>query len=195
MKSLVGARLAKFTKAESEGLRKSIDFLGVNYYTTYYAENAAPVSTNRTFYTDILATLTTEKNGEAIGTPTDLDWLFVYPKGIHYLMVYIRDKYKNPNIYITENGVAKARDDSIAVDEALKDGIRIRYLIGHLHFLLQSIKEGVNVKGYYAWSFSDSFEWDAGYTVRFGQIYVDYKNNMKRYLKFSCFWLKNFLLN
>lgn len=35
---------------------------------------------------------------------TDLDWLFVYPKGIHYLMVYIRDKYKNPNIYITENG-------------------------------------------------------------------------------------------
>ncbi|WVZ00537.1 hypothetical protein V8G54_026606 [Vigna mungo] len=198
MKSLVGARLAKFTKSESEGLRKSIDFLGVNYYTTYYAENAAPVTTNRTFYTDMLATLTTEKNGEAIGTPvrrTDLDWLFVYPKGINYLMVYIRDKYKNPNIYITENGVAKARDDSIPVDEACKDGIRISYLIGHLHFLLQSVKEGVNVKGYYAWSFSDSFEWDAGYTVRFGHIYVDYKNNMKRYLKFSCFWLKKFLLN
>ncbi|CAJ1958386.1 unnamed protein product [Sphenostylis stenocarpa] len=48
-------------------------------------------------------------------------------------------------------GVAKARNDSIAVDEACKDGIRIRYLIGHLHFLLQAIKEGVNVKGYYAW--------------------------------------------
>jgi len=51
------------------------------------------------------------------------------------------------------------------------------------------------VKGYYAWSFSDSFEWDAGYTVRFGQIYVDYKNNLKKYLKFSSLWMKKFLLN
>ena len=58
MKSLVGARLPKFTKAESEGLRKSIDFLGVNYYTTNYAENASPVTTNRTFYTDMLVTVT-----------------------------------------------------------------------------------------------------------------------------------------
>ncbi|KAK7334801.1 hypothetical protein VNO80_26566 [Phaseolus coccineus] len=195
MKCSVGARLAQFTKPQSEGLRKSTDFLGVNYYTTYYAENAAPVITNKTFYTDILANPTTEKNGVPIGTPTILDWLFIYPKGIHHLMLYIRDKYKNPNIYITENGVAEARNDSIAVDEARKDGVRIRYLISHLHFLLQSIKEGVNVKGYYAWSFSDSFEWDAGYTVRFGQIYVDYKNNLKRYLKFSSLWLKKFLLN
>ena len=60
MKSSVGARLPKFTKAESEGLRKSIDFLGVNYYTTYYAENAGPVTTNRTFYTDMLAALTSK---------------------------------------------------------------------------------------------------------------------------------------
>jgi len=56
MKYSVGARLVKLTKAQSQGLRKSIDFLGVNYYTTYYAKNASPVSTNRTFYTDILAT-------------------------------------------------------------------------------------------------------------------------------------------
>jgi len=54
----VGARLAKFTKPQSQGLRKSIDFLGVNYYTTYYAQNAAPVTTNTNFYTDMLATLT-----------------------------------------------------------------------------------------------------------------------------------------
>jgi len=63
-----------------------------------------------------------------------------------------------------------------------------------LFFLYGACREGVNVKGYYAWSFSDSFEWDAGYTVRFGLIYVDYKNNLKRYPKFSAFWLKKFLL-
>ncbi|ESW21072.1 hypothetical protein PHAVU_005G039200 [Phaseolus vulgaris] len=60
MKSSVGARLPTFTKVQSEGLKKSIDFLGVNYYTTYYAEHAAPVTTNRTFYTDILATLSSK---------------------------------------------------------------------------------------------------------------------------------------
>ncbi|XP_028247208.1 vicianin hydrolase-like [Glycine soja] len=195
MKSSVGSRLPKFTKAQSEGLKSSIDFLGVNYYTTYYAENAAPVRANRTFNTDMLVTLSTEKNGVAIGTPTDLDWLYIYPKGIHLLMVHIKDKYKNPNIYVNENGIAEARNDSIPVDEALNDGIRIRYLKSHLRLLLQAIKEGVNVKGYYAWSFSDSFEWDAGYTVRFGHVYVDYNNNLKRYLKSSAFWLKKFLLN
>jgi len=62
MKSSVGARLPTFTKVQSEGLKKSIDFLGVNYYTTYYAEHAAPVTTNRTFYTDILATLSSKSN-------------------------------------------------------------------------------------------------------------------------------------
>ncbi|XP_014499465.1 vicianin hydrolase-like [Vigna radiata var. radiata] len=194
MRSSVGARLPAFTKAESEGLKNSIDFLGVNYYTTYYAEHAEPVSTNRTFYTDILATLSTEKNGLLVGTKTDLDWLFIYPKGIHHLMLHIRDQYKNPDVYITENGIAESRNDSIPVNTARKDAIRIRYHNGHLQFLLQAIKDGVNVKGYYAWSFSDSFEWDAGYTVRFGLIYVDYKNNLKRYPKFSAFWLKKFLL-
>ncbi|KAG5015748.1 hypothetical protein JHK85_021884 [Glycine max] len=194
MKSSVGSRLPKFTKAESEGLKNSIDFLGVNYYTTYYAEHAEPVSANRTFYTDILASLSTLMKQNFIVVQTDLNWLFIFPKGIHLLMAHIKDKYKNLPIYITENGMAESRNDSIPVNEARKDSIRIRYHDGHLKFLLQAIKEGVNLKGYYAWSFSDSFEWDAGYTVRFGLIYVDYKNNLKRYPKFSAFWLQKFLL-
>ncbi|XP_029128432.1 vicianin hydrolase [Cajanus cajan] len=125
---------------------------------------------------------------------TCLDWLHIYPKGLHQIVMHLKDKYKNPKIYITENGIAEAGNDSTPVNEARKDGIRITYLDGHLKFLLQAIKEGVNVKGYNGWSFSDSFEWDAGYTVRFGIIYVDFKNNMRRYPKFSAFWLKKFLL-
>lgn len=61
-------------------------------------------------------------------------------------------------------------------------------------FPIPYCREGVNVKGYYAWSFSDSFEWDAGYTVRIGLVYVDFKNNLRRYPKYSSFWLKKFLL-
>ncbi|CAJ1958384.1 unnamed protein product [Sphenostylis stenocarpa] len=195
MRSLVGSRLPKFTPAESESLKGSYDFLGVNYYSTYFAEYAAPVTTNRTFYTDMLATISTEKNGVSLGTPTDLNWLFIYPSGLYNLTTYVRDTYKNPPIFITENGVAEGRNDSKPVSEARKDGIRIRYHDSHLKILHAAIKDGVNVKGYYAWSYSDSYEWDAGYTVRFGLVYVDYKDNLKRYPKFSAFWLKKFLLN
>lgn len=194
MRSSVGYRLPKFTMEESESLKGSYDFLGVNYYSTYYAESIPPTNINRTYYTDMQANVTPEKNGLTIGPATDLNWLYIYPKGIGQLVTYIKDTYKNPPMYITENGVAQARNDSIPVNEARKDGIRIKYHDSHLKFLLEAIKGGANVKGYYAWSFSDSFEWDAGYTVRFGLIYVDYKDNLKRYPKYSAFWLQKFLL-
>ncbi|XP_057454108.1 vicianin hydrolase-like isoform X2 [Lotus japonicus] len=194
MRSLVGYRLPKFTKQQSQSLKGSSDFLGVNYYTTYFAEHIPPTSINKTYYRDMQAKLSPLRNGLAIGTPTALNWLFVYPKGIHQLLRHIKDNYKNPPLYITENGIAEVRNDSIPINEARKDSIRIRYHDSHLKSLLEAIKDGVNLKGYYAWSFSDSYEWDAGYTVRFGLIYVDYKNNLRRYPKYSAFWLKKFLL-
>ncbi|KAI9116551.1 hypothetical protein K1719_012718 [Acacia pycnantha] len=196
MRSFVGDRLPKFTKAESEILKGSYDFLGVNYYTTNYAENPLSTSTvNMSYFSDMRVTLSTTRNGLHVGTPTALSWLFIAPKGIHQLMVYIKDKYHNPPIYITENGVAELNNASKPAQEAIKDSMRIRYHDNHLRNLLQAIKDGVNVKGYYAWSFFDDFEWDAGYTVRFGITYVDFKNNLKRYLKYSAYWLKMFLLH
>jgi len=56
-------------------------------------------------------------------------------------------------------------------------------------------REGVNVKGYMAWSFLDDFEWSSGYTVRYGLNYVDYGDGLKRYPKDSACWYKNFLLS
>jgi len=49
------------------------------------------------------------------------------------------------------------------------------------------------VKGYYVWSFFDNFEWSSGYTSRFGMVFIDYKNGLKRYPKLSAMWYKNFL--
>ncbi|OWM73454.1 hypothetical protein CDL15_Pgr026553 [Punica granatum] len=54
-------------------------------------------------------------------------------------------------------------------------------------------REGTNIKGYFAWSFLDSFEWNSGYTVRFGINYIDYLNGLKRYPKYSASWFKSFL--
>ncbi|KAH1075377.1 hypothetical protein J1N35_027705 [Gossypium stocksii] len=193
MQSMVGNRLSKFTEAESKLLKGSIDFLGANYYTTNYAENGP---SNTPFLpTDARVNLTTEKNGVPIGTPTDVSWLFNYPKGLRDLLLYLKKKYNNPTIYITENGVAEANNASLTVKEALKDSTRIRYLDGHLKYLLKAIQEGVNIKGYYMWAFLDDFEWNSGYTLRFGFTYIDYKNNLRRYLKYSAYWFKKFLLN
>ncbi|KAJ9174419.1 hypothetical protein P3X46_013064 [Hevea brasiliensis] len=196
MKSLVGDRLPKFTKEQSDLLKGSLDFLGVNYYTTnYVANNPAANNVNQSWSSDSQTILSTTKGGAPIGTPTPLNWLYIYPKGIYHLMLHIKNNYKNPPIYITENGLADANNASLSVQEAIKDGLRIKYLHSHLASLLQAIKEGANVKGYYAWSFLDDFEWDAGYTVRFGMIYVDFKNKLKRYMKYSAYWFKMFLLH
>ncbi|KAI5603178.1 hypothetical protein BDE02_01G202700 [Populus trichocarpa] len=196
MKAIVGHRLPRFTKEESALVKGSIDFLGVNYYTTNYAaNNPAPNKINFSYTGDSQTILSTSKGGHPIGTPTALNWLFIYPKGIYDLMLYVRDKYKNPPVYITENGLADANNASLPVKEALRDGLRIRYLASHLQYLSKAIKEGANVKGYYQWAFWDDFEWDAGYTVRFGMIYIDFKNNLKRYMKYSAYWFKMFLLH
>ncbi|XP_062079576.1 vicianin hydrolase-like [Humulus lupulus] len=197
MRLVAKNRLPKFTEAESKLLKGCIDFLGLNYYTANYAESAPLTSTrNLSYVGDRQATLTTDKNGIPIGTPTALGWLFIYPQGIRKLLLHIKDHYNNPEIYITENGLADANNDTtLPVKEAIKDSLRIRYLHGHLSYLAQAIREGVRVKGYYVWTFWDDFEWDAGYTVRFGIAYIDFKDNLKRHLKYSAYWLKRFLLH
>ncbi|KAK8981613.1 hypothetical protein V6N11_028023 [Hibiscus sabdariffa] len=148
MQALVGSRLPKFTEAESQMLKGSIDFLGANYYTSNYAENAPASNSNTSnLFSDARTNLTTEKNGVPIGTPTQVSWLFIYPKGLRDLMLYIKKKYNNPPIYITENGVAEANNASLTIKEALKDSTRIKYLDVHLKSLLRAIREGVNIKG------------------------------------------------
>ncbi|KAK4608252.1 hypothetical protein RGQ29_001882 [Quercus rubra] len=121
------------------------------------------------------------------------NWLYVYPTGIRDLLLYTKIKYHNPLIYITENGVDEFNDASLSLEEALEDYHRIDYYDSHLHYLHSAIKDGVNVKGFFAFSLLDKFEWDVGYSVRFGINYVDYKNGLKRHPKLSAHWFKNFL--
>ncbi|KAK3224023.1 hypothetical protein Dsin_011048 [Dipteronia sinensis] len=124
---------------------------------------------------------------------TALSWLFIYPEGFREFLVYVKEKYNNPIIYVNENGMAD--NGSVPLKVGVNDKLRIIYLDGHLKYLLKAMKNGVNVKAYYVWSFLDDFEWDSGYTARFGLTYVDFKNNLTRHLKDSAFWFKRFLLN
>ncbi|KAK6150151.1 hypothetical protein DH2020_017676 [Rehmannia glutinosa] len=92
-------------------------------------------------------------------------------------------------------GLDEDRNDNIPMSEALKDYKRKEYIVDHLCCLRESIEnDGVNVKGYFAWSLTDNFEWISGYLVRFGLHYIDFKNNsLRRYPKYSAQWFKSIL--
>ncbi|XP_020223607.1 beta-glucosidase 12-like [Cajanus cajan] len=191
MRSLVGERLPKFSKQEAKLINGSFDFLGLNYYTTYYATDAPDAKPN--YITDCKVNLTSTRNGVLIGPKTGSSWLFVYPKGFRELLLYTKEKYNNPLIYITENGMSEIIDPTQPLEESLQDTYRFDYFYHHLFYLHSAMRDGVNVKGYFAWSLLDNFEWNDGYTVRFGIHYVDYKNDLKRHQKLSAKWFTNFL--
>ncbi|GMN26516.1 hypothetical protein TIFTF001_001342 [Ficus carica] len=190
----VTLRLPKFTEEESKLVKGSYDFLGLNYYTANYAAYAPyHNSVNTSYVTDAQASLTTQRNGVPIGPKAASDWLYVYPDGIHENLLYTKRKYYNPLIYITENGIDEFDNPKLTLKQALIDNQRIDYYFRHLSYLQKAIKKGVNVKGYFAWSLLDNFEWNSGFTVRFGINFVDYKNGQKRYPKLSAHWFKKFL--
>ncbi|XP_050276671.1 beta-glucosidase 12-like isoform X2 [Quercus robur] len=192
MQSLVGNRLPKFTEEQSKLVKGSFDFLGLNYYTTNYAADA-PKAENASYATDMRTNVTAERNGILIGPQAASSWLHVYPRGIRDFLLYTKTKYHNPLIFITENGIDEFNNATLSLKEALVDNFRIDYYYNHLQYLHRAIKDGVNVKGYFAWSLLDNFEWNSGYTVRFGINFVDYKNGLKRYPKLSARWFKRFL--
>nr|BAP90525.1 beta-primeverosidase [Ophiorrhiza pumila] len=192
MKKNVGERLPKFTPEQSNLIKGTLDFLGLNYYTSNYAiDIPTPTTVNITYSTDLQVVLTSIRNGKAIGAPTGADFLKVYPKGLTKLLVYIKEKYKNPIVYITENGLAEINIDT--VKEGVDDTKRVQFYRGHFKALKKAIDKGVDVRGFFAWTFLDTYEWGSGYTMRFGLNFVDWKNGLKRYPKKSAFWLKQFL--
>ncbi|KAL5156787.1 Cyanogenic beta-glucosidase [Glycine soja] len=105
MRSLVGKRLPKFSKQQTKSILGSFDFIGLNYYTSNYAIHEPQLRNAKPNYlTDFQAKLTTQRNGIPIGSNAASSWLYVYPKGIQELLLYVKKKYDNPLIYITENG-------------------------------------------------------------------------------------------
>ncbi|KAG2685347.1 hypothetical protein I3760_10G121000 [Carya illinoinensis] len=196
MRSLVGNRLPNFSREQSMTVKGSFDFIGLNYYTTNYAAHAAsdvPNAGISSYLIDIRVNVSAERNGIPIGPRAASDWLYVYPRGIHDILLYTKTKYHNPLIYITENGIDEFNNASLSLEEALRDSHRIDYHYRHLAYLDAAIKDGVNVKGYFAWSLLDNFEWNSGYTLRFGIYYIDYKDGLKRHPKLSAHWFKHFL--
>ncbi|CAI8600817.1 unnamed protein product [Vicia faba] len=187
------------SKADRDAASRGLDFMygwfmeplnsGLNYYTSTYATDIPCQGGKPSVFTDNCVRFTSLRNGVLIGPKAASDWLYVYPPGIQGLLQYTKEKFNNPIIYITENGIDEVDDGK----RSLNDKVRIDYISHHLLYLQRAIMNGVRVKGYFAWSLLDNFEWNAGYTLRFGLVYVDYKNGLRRYRKRSALWFKLFL--
>ncbi|PKI64721.1 hypothetical protein CRG98_014853 [Punica granatum] len=191
MVEILGNTLPQFSGKQLEKLRRSgLDFIGVNHYTSHYVQDCLFSDCNEP------GKGATWSEGyywqTSIGQTTNLPWLNIFPEGMEKMVNYIKERYNNTPIYITENGLGELEDPKLRKDVSLQDVKRVEYMEGHLNSLIKAVRNGADVRGYFAWSLLDNFEWNFGYTVRFGLHHVDYKT-MMRTPRLSASWYREFI--
>lgn len=156
-----------------------IDFLGINYYfrsriiddplTPPFASKEAPLMPGTEY--------------------TACDWE-VYPDGLRLILERIHRDYPMPAYYVTESGAAF--NDAVSSDQHVADSQRQAYLEGHIHAANRAMRSGVPLCGYFVWSLLDNFEWEKGFSKRFGIIHVDF-DTQQRIVKESGRWFQQWL--
>jgi beta-glucosidase len=147
-------------------MRQPLDFYGINYYNPLRIA-AAPEDAELPF-----------EFRELLGYPTTgFGWPIV-PDALREWLIMFRARYRAalPPIVITESGCSYP--DTVA-DGEVDDQQRIDYHEAHLQAIATAIQRGVDIRGYYAWSLLDNFEWAEGYTQRFGLVHVDYDTQVR----------------
>jgi beta-glucosidase len=146
------------------------DFLGINYYFRM-----------RVVADETVATLRFQQVPVDGAPVTAMGWE-VYPQGLRDTLVRVAKEYDTSALIVTESGAAF--DDEPDHEGFVRDSERSDYLAGHIGATVEAVASGVPVRGYYAWSLLDNFEWSFGYRPRFGISYVDYETQ-RRTLKHS----------
>jgi beta-glucosidase len=142
-------------------IKQPLDYVGVNYYTRLvvkHDETHPPINVGVEPQVDALH--------------TEMGWE-VFPLALTHILTWLKERYGDIPLYITENGSA-FMDPPEAIDGRIEDPLRVEYLRSHLHAIRDAIQQGVNLRGYFAWSLLDNYEWSHGYTKRFGIVHVNY---------------------
>jgi beta-glucosidase len=147
-------------------IRQPIDFIGVNYYTRSVTRadprvwplRAAPVPQKR-------------------ATHTETGWE-VFAPALTRVLTWVKERYGNPPVYVTENGAAFF-DPPCLDGDRVADPLRADYIRRHLAAVHAAIAHGVDVRGYFVWSLLDNFEWTHGYSKRFGIVHVDFETQTR----------------
>ncbi|MCX6655253.1 MAG: GH1 family beta-glucosidase [Candidatus Bathyarchaeota archaeon] len=169
MVKLFGRDAPEVIPGDMEQIHEQIDFLGVNNYrrsVVAAGNDLPPVNMRRV---------------SPPGEYTEMDWE-VHPEGLYKILKWVHANYPVPRVYVTENGASFT--DIMTPDGKIHDERRVAYLRDHIQNAHRAMREGVPLKGYFAWSTMDNFEWAYGYSRRFGVVYIDYETQ-KRTIKDS----------
>jgi beta-glucosidase len=162
MAEIFGEAWPEWPQHDFDLIRQPIDFLGINYYTrnvvrheeTSWPLKAVPVRQKQATY-------------------TETGWE-VFAQGLTDTLSWIRKRYGDIAQYVTENGAA-FYDPPAASGGRLADPLRIDYYRSHLRAVHAAIQQGIDVRGYFAWSLLDNLEWSLGYSKRFGLVHVNFE--------------------
>lgn len=156
----VYARLLPFIEdGDLAKTRCDLDFLGLNHYT----RKRILAADNKRGY---------REDGPPAGAPVSEMGLEIWPEGIGKMLAAMSETYPDLDLYITENG--GAFPDKPDINDYVQDNDRIDYLAENLHACLEAIDRGARLKGYFAWTLMDNFEWTQGYQKRFGLVHTDF---------------------
>ena len=175
--SALGDRMPAIEPGDMETISQKLDWWGLNYYTPMR------VNADHSRHPDYPATVPAPP---AVDTKTDIGWE-VFPAALGDLVRKLNATYTLPDCYITENGACynMGPDEDGSVD----DQPRLDYVAEHLGVTADLINEGFPMRGYFAWSLMDNFEWAEGYNMRFGIVHVDYETQV-RTVKKSGHWYR-----
>ena len=173
-------------------IKVPLALLGVNYYSTGRVKHGTPPVGDGTPGPDghrssVNSPWVGATHAEWLPQPgphTAMGWN-IEPEGLVELLVELHERYPNLPLAVTENGAAFY--DTVSDDGRVHDVERVSYLHDHIDAVGEAIEKGVDVVGYFVWSFMDNFEWAYGYDRRFGVVRVDY-DTLERTVKDSGRW-------
>lgn len=179
---------------DTEIIHQSIDFLGVNYYSTTRVRMWDGVSAREHADGHKGAAGSSWPGSEDVefvrqdGPYTAMGWN-IAPDGLEDLLLRLSEEHPALPMMITENGAAF--DDTL-IDDRVQDDARVDYLRRHFTAAHRAMAQGVDLRGYLVWSLFDNFEWGYGFSKRFGIVYVDY-DTQKRTVKDSGKWVSRLI--
>ncbi len=166
MMAALGDRMPAIEPGDMETIRQPLDWWGLNYYTPMR------VSDDPSEGAEFPATRPAPPAGDV---KTDIGWE-VHAPALGNLVRTLNTTYTLPPCYITENGACY----NMGVEKgAVDDQPRLDYIAEHLGITADLIAEGHPMRGYFAWSLMDNFEWAEGYRMRFGIVHVDYETQVR----------------
>jgi len=181
MKRILEKHLPTFTKSERKALIGSVDFIGLNHYSSMMVSAPQTPANYSGYWADQHAIFRDNQSWNK----TFMGWNVV-PDGAREMLLWLDKRYNHPLIFVTENGMANEEPD---IEHSLLDTSRQEYLYGYIRGFGQALNKGVNLGGYFAWSLMDNFEWEYGFSKRFGLVHVDYET-LVRTPKLSADWYR-----